>query len=1246
MSRVPSRMPGPAGQIGVVALPREVEGVGQRRTADGQGKRAVGSEPEEEPEAVRDLRRALKSVARNFPSLRALAREAGVSPDTVSRAVNGPGVPSAETLDRILSACPRRPVLADGRYDNNWRKLYRAATDSMQERTRRKRRAQSAAAAEAIDTVRVDQHLTDAANLSAHESSIRFVHHLSEATQRDCDAIAELASGHTLRLSTVYVARQLEADLLTTLGLPSLTAVSGEAGYGKTALLWNLHRRAAHAGYWPLLIPATVLLRGVEAGPGEGALTIDELWTALRGAQHRELRPVLLVDTLDLLTHSPPARIAVHRLLTTAAQVRLPMVVACRPTEAALLRLDENDNEEYGLRIRPFILGRFSETEVKRAIESYARACYPADEQAAVITTVREANIHGRALREVVANPLALRRLFVLYAPDPPDPDVDSIALYDLFWQWRVQTDRRDRSTPESGVDLSRPVELTALAMLERGRIDIARRELRDWVRATLLAGRDPIDLMRSRGVLVVREETQRLWFFHQTQFEHAAARAVTACGTQAAEKLTAFVADDPYDLLYGEVASQLLLLAGRTVGANVPADAAERLLATWLYTPQPGLRVLALRTYARFRSPSESLQSIAAPVIVNCDVRTGKDFLRLLPSVTHFRPSRWRHDLSYAWKRPELRLDCIEALIRLAARHPKDAVEFASDPENDVLGWLSERPIEQLRAHKSLYLRLLDALAPAEPGWCARQAMSFWDRFTDAPDTEGMTDRQVNVDGLTDVLCFLHRHGGHHADDLARIATTLQHLSSHDPTIELQRAYAALAAPALYAQRSLIAEFEEVLGASGFGDIWRQARMRTVATAALRLPRDDSVRLIAAVLAAPQDDGQVQLCATLLAEILATALPDDPRPMTQLVIEQCRTTLAALDTSAHLWITAVRNAALSDTQLLTVLPEHVPDILTWLAPNQLGPLVVAAAGAGITSAAKALDWCFTAEGQRRVRAIPGGPESIRHIRKLLQYRVEQTPALLPVLITDATRTRDTRDLCGAIDKISATGLRDHPAAIADLIRLRRDIIDDVRPDRRRHGHKLWRLLIERDLDGAPTPADLATALTNTKDAELISSILVFASMLAEHPAWNNMDASELQTVLEAYIYDGWRVRAGTSVAPETRRRVVNREALARQVLVLLLARVIPLPESANDRKEVARKAEGIVFDAGYDVSDRAQLPAFTRRPLPLAGSPTGWSSWTCSRRSTLCCVTFDASTGSTRARSNGGRRSPLSGST
>ena len=99
------------------------------------------------PEGVRDLRRALKSVARNFPSLRALAREAGVSPDTVSRAVNGPGVPTVETVDRILSACGRRPVLDDGRYDNNWGKLYQAAADSMRERARRKTRARPAGAA-------------------------------------------------------------------------------------------------------------------------------------------------------------------------------------------------------------------------------------------------------------------------------------------------------------------------------------------------------------------------------------------------------------------------------------------------------------------------------------------------------------------------------------------------------------------------------------------------------------------------------------------------------------------------------------------------------------------------------------------------------------------------------------------------------------------------------------------------------------------------------------------------------------------------------------------------------------------------------------------------------------------------------------------------------------------------------------------------------------------------------------------
>jgi hypothetical protein len=292
-------------------------------------------------------------------------------------------------------------------------------------------------------------------------SVVRLVQQLSDATQVDCDTVAELASGRTVRLSTVYVSRQLEGELLGTLGLPSLTAVAGEAGHGKTALLWNLHRETAQAGYWPLLIPATVLLRGVEAGPGENALTIDQLWTALRTAQHGGLRPVLLIDTLDLLTHSAPARIAVHRLLTTAARIRLPMIVACRPTEAALLRLDENDNEEYGLRIRPFTLGRFSESEVDDAIDTYARACYPPAEQMAVITTVRRANIQGRALREVVANPLALRTLFELYAPEQPDPDVDGLALYDLFWQWRVATDRAvvarkaEDVVFEAGYDLS-----------------------------------------------------------------------------------------------------------------------------------------------------------------------------------------------------------------------------------------------------------------------------------------------------------------------------------------------------------------------------------------------------------------------------------------------------------------------------------------------------------------------------------------------------------------------------------------------------------------------------------------------------------------------------------------------------------------------------------------------------------------------------------------------------------------------
>jgi WD40 repeat protein/transcriptional regulator with XRE-family HTH domain len=104
------------------------------------------SDSDEVPEPVRDLKRALRiMVFQHFPSLRELAKGAGLSPDTTSRAVNGSGLPTPETLDKILAACGK-PHLGDGRYDYNWLKLYGAASGSMQARARRRNRGRPATA--------------------------------------------------------------------------------------------------------------------------------------------------------------------------------------------------------------------------------------------------------------------------------------------------------------------------------------------------------------------------------------------------------------------------------------------------------------------------------------------------------------------------------------------------------------------------------------------------------------------------------------------------------------------------------------------------------------------------------------------------------------------------------------------------------------------------------------------------------------------------------------------------------------------------------------------------------------------------------------------------------------------------------------------------------------------------------------------------------------------------------------------
>ncbi|WP_433796265.1 hypothetical protein [Actinoplanes sp. CA-252034] len=1058
-------------------------------------------------------------------------------------------------------------------------------------------RAESTVAQQAPDDEPADQKV---------EAWLR-VQRLTDMTVSTCDRVGSLTSRRSINLRDVYVTRQVEKELLDRLTEPSLTAIVGEAGYGKTALMWNLHRSAQTVGVTPFLVPATALLWGLNDRGGEDSVSIGDLEAALSAARRRRRRPALLVDTLDLLTHSPAARGAVDQVLGFAGRLGVPVVVACRPAEALWLGLRDDESDEtgddgpaalsFGLPLRTMTLTPFQSSgdhdEVSDAIERYTRHCYPREMRETVAETVKNATIQGRALREVVRNPLSLRVLFELHAPDDvPAQDVDSLALNDRLWQWRVVTDRRDHATPVTGADLSRLVERTALAMLEQGRISISYNDLRAWLGAAMVEDDDAVDSLRRRSLLVVRAEADLLWFFHQTHFEHAGARAVAACGPDAAEDLAAFVAEDPHDLLYGEVASQVILLAGRHAGSGIPVEEAERLLAGWLTDEQHGMQVLALRTYARFRAPSPWLRSVAREALVTCDERVGRDFLRLLPSVTHPRARRWRDDLAVAWQRPGLRVEAVRTLMRLASQHPGDAIEFAD--EQEVITWLVEQPASQLRAHDSLYLQLLNALVPADGDWCREEAMRFWARFGELGVTAG----------LTGILRFLCGHGLRDPVDRPAIEATLRDLVTDDLTGDLQRAYVEYTGVRPDDAERLTAAIAGLLGERDGTELWRRIRMRQIGAALLRLPPADADRVLDAVQATPWEPGAFEMATTLGTELLAGAAESPDLPYAARVTQRCHGDLASTGTTRRFWVLALRNVELGDAGLRRLTDGVEEDLRVWLSPDGLGPVVAAAAAAGVERAWQALEWCFTADGNAAVQAVDQGEKALAHLRTTIQFRVVLSPRMLRLLSADALVTRNAGDLCGAVEKVSAAELHELPEVRSGLVEVRRAMIAERDPRLRRQGYKLWRLLVRYRADAPPYPDELAAVLRDTHDAELINALLAFAALLVEHLEWQDLEAPELRRVLRGYVADGVAAQRDRDLPRQTAQRLTNREDLSRQILVGLLARVVPLSEDRRQRDELRAEMEALVFDAGYDVRQPEQLQAFTPAMTALGWLP------------------------------------------
>jgi hypothetical protein len=487
-----------------------------------------------------------------------------------------------------------------------------------------------------------------------------------------------------LRLEALYVPRlAAEAKVHASVRAAAsgrIVLVLGDAGHGKTSLLWRVHGLfAGEETIQPLFLKATYLAQAPSGQPSLGPpVTRPGLVQAVQALRRRGICPLVLLDTIDVLLHEERQEDEVLALLGDLRDSCCVVVVASRPTEAAVVAPMVGEGD----RVR---LGRYTQAELRSAVVGHSRRFYrqavgrdPDEEAARILRAVSQ----GRPLREVCLGPLTLRMLFDLYAPHEIETEVHVAQLYQQFWDHRVRQDRRSgRDSSGAGTrDLTRLAAAIAVVMLAEGQPELPVRRLEAGLAQLGIEQQDMASGLREltdRGVLVASSD--RYQFFHQTFFEHAAARALTAGGRAGLAQLLARQQQTPGDPFLAPVVEHGLLLALTPDMLTPVFQFAENELVTMLQTAADGPRHSAMYVYAHAAQVGPRVRDTVRAVLARGDAATADVFLRGAVNVPEDRLDDLFTDLDVVWTngRWRERQHVIELLERLSARDPQHVAEF-----------------------------------------------------------------------------------------------------------------------------------------------------------------------------------------------------------------------------------------------------------------------------------------------------------------------------------------------------------------------------------------------------------------------------------------------------------------------------------------------------------------------------------------------------------------------------------------
>jgi hypothetical protein len=550
------------------------------------------------------------------------------------------------------------------------------------------------------ETERLYQRLKRASELTASRTSI----------VRDEPGLPVLTLEDQL-----YVRRDIEDEIARVLSdrtsEASLVVVDGEAGTGKSSILWATARSLKDAGTDAWLIDA-IELPSVFGSGQDGSILSPSFRELFRDLTAKGRAPVLLLDTIDVPLNRSGADVYVTSLLTEFAIADVTVVAASRPGEARML----GAHKPYTV-----LLFDYSDAEFPRAVAAYANAYVGTGDiltAEAHAERILEASAQGYPIKEICRNPLTLRMLYAIYAPQEINfREVDVITLFREFWRRRVESDlRTDATAPGTRTfkDLSEVAMRIATAMLVSGAPELPRERLIRELQAARL-DRHGVDELQGRGVIRVSNlaPDYLVGFFHQTFFEHAAALAILRLG---GARAIAALADrwTKYDgnLFLGAVLERVLVLSEYELPPV--QQAAERVMAS---LAGPSGRAIRIYVFVHRRSVPGTLVEDVRARLAEGDTLAIERLLAIGANAVRPRRLALIEALgtilttdNSRWVRRAL-----ELLLRFAS---PDVGEVRRIVRDSQLGRMLLKGASKHTQSRELYLRFLSIAAADDPEW------------------------------------------------------------------------------------------------------------------------------------------------------------------------------------------------------------------------------------------------------------------------------------------------------------------------------------------------------------------------------------------------------------------------------------------------------------------------------------------------------------------------------------------------